>query len=110
MSRKIDLGKPLSPRDRAYLQSRGRGWQIHANERAFGDDVASAEDARKFLEGKLEPEAEEELPESMTDVEFVNSLNGDELKAELEARELPKSGNKAELQERLLAALASEED
>lgn len=36
MGRFVDLDKPLSQEDREYLQSRGRGYLLYANERRFG--------------------------------------------------------------------------
>lgn len=38
MGRFVDLDKPLSADDKAYLRSRGRGYLIPANERRFGED------------------------------------------------------------------------
>lgn len=38
MGRQINLDEPLSEEDKNYLKSRGRGHQIHANERRFGVD------------------------------------------------------------------------
>ena len=38
MGKQVDLNKPLSAEDKAYLIERGRGYLILANERRFGED------------------------------------------------------------------------
>ena len=38
MGRFVDLDKPLSQEDKDYLNTRGRGYLIYANERRFGED------------------------------------------------------------------------
>lgn len=89
MSRQVDhTAGPLSDEDKAYLNSRGRRHLILQNERMFAED------------GEGAPEAEEDLSWE----EYVSLMTVDELKSELAERELPHSGNKAELQKRLIEA------
>ena len=91
MSRQVDLSKPLSDEDRAYLESRGRRWQILNNDRMFANREGS--DAAPQRRSEEDEWADE-----------VRELTVDELKTELAARELSTSGNKAELQKRLIEA------
>ena len=46
MGRLIDFDQPLSDEDKEYLQSRGRGHEIEANDRQFGE--GAPEGVQKF--------------------------------------------------------------
>lgn len=85
------LDHKLSDEERAYLNSRGRRSEILVNDRMFAEDG----------EGAGDEETWEEL---------VQGLTVAELKAELGARGQDTSGNKAELQERLIHDGPDEED
>lgn len=88
MSIQIDLEKKLSDEDRAYLLARGRRHLVLQNDRRFASRNASP--APQETEDDWEAE--------------VKELNVEELRAELQNRDLPTSGNKAELQKRLIEA------
>ena len=95
MSSQVDImAGPLSDQDRAYLESRGRRHLILQNERQFPEGEASPAPQGSTVEDEEEITWEEE----------VSQLTVDELKAELAERDLPVSGNKAELQQRLIKA------
>lgn len=91
MSKQIDLEKKLSDEDRAYLLARGRRWQVIQNDRRFASTTAAPQQSSNDGESD-EWEAE------------VKELTVDELRDELANRGLSTSGNKPELQKRLIAA------
>lgn len=115
MSRQIDLSKPLSDEDRAYLESRNRLTDIALAE---GGDASSLT-AGPSLSSTATPEELLEQTPNLGDVGTVqkNYTEGDgtapdpteyddmtvqQLKDELERRDLPVSGNKSELIARLV--------
>lgn len=115
--RKIDhLSEPLSNEDRKYLLDRGFTTRVRLNDRKFAgreesvaaETNAPAQDKAGTSEQNTEPPAENGGA-SAEDTEWVNSLDVEELKEELEDRDLAKSGNKSELRSRLLSAMAGEE-
>lgn len=130
MSRDIDLSKPLSDEDRAYLKQRSRhaelafadsqGKELSDEERQELEQKAIAEtkgkrvplqmdpDVVRQREGDDEDEVEADEGDDPDDVAFVNSLSGDELREHLESRGLPQKGNKTEMKRRLLDALKNE--
>ena len=58
MGRRIDLSRPLSDEDKAYLRSRARGYQVDLNEKLFAH---LGEDGRQALREEMEAgDAEEE--------------------------------------------------
>jgi len=100
MSRVIDRDTPLSDEDRAYLEERGRHGLISQIDRRTG--AAGAQNAVP-PEGPA-PAAEADGMSEDEWNEYVDGLSVDELKAELRERSLSTSGNKEELQQRLLQA------
>lgn len=136
MGRNIDLTKPLSDDDEAWLLERSRGWQVDENKRFLAD-----KDNKEHEPGEVEPpdweptntvahppfEGEQPNPrqvpspvgleyhagepvdgQGVGDDYAPEDLTVDELKEELHARELPVSGNKDELVKRLKKALKDE--
>jgi len=136
MGRNIDLTKPLSEEDEAWLYERSRGWQVDENKRLLAD-----KDKKEHEPGEVEPpdwaptntvaeppfEGEQPNPRQVptpvgmevhagvpVDGGVVEEdydpedLTVEELKEELHARELPVSGNKDELVKRLKKALKDE--
>ena len=104
MSREIDLYEPLSETDKQYLVDRGLENQVHENELRFSrsDHVTGvAVDA----DADADTDADDSDADTMSDEEWVDSLNVDELREELKGRKLSTVGLKTELQERLLLAL-----
>lgn len=122
MGRKIDLDRPLSAEDRAYLEARSRHGEIAANDRQFGhlsdderegvtaqaeaDQEYDAAEAKAFAAAQARDE-EESFPDHL--VEKVAPLGTSELRAALRKRKLDDSGEKAELQIRLLQYLEEQE-
>lgn len=111
MSRYVDLRKPISDEDRAYLMSRSREGDVAVNDRMFKDRpedevAARVSQANQDDEDEIE---DAELVQDQADLDFVNSLKTGELRVQLEARGLDKTGSKADLMQRLLAALAAED-
>lgn len=127
MSRSIDLSKPLSEEDRAYLESRGEMHKIASNDAEHAD--GSGEVAREYspshslrvgnqtvssAPGGDNPapaslgarqrlaaqEGTEEVVYESDDRPYEDWKNAD-LEQQAEARGLPKSGNKQELADRL---------
>jgi len=97
VSRQINVyDHKITDEERAYLESRGRRHQIMYNDREFSDEAVAA---------RAEKVEDEETWE-----EIVMSLKVDELRAELEAREMDSTGVKAELQDRLIKAGPGDED
>jgi len=95
MGKNIDLSKPLSDEDRAWLAERG----------AYGD-LRIADELSGVSAAAAEPVAAEEVPnddddDSVVDSEAYGTWTNAELRAELSNRELAVSGNKAELIARL---------
>lgn len=124
MSRQIDLSKPLSERDEQHLRQLGRTDLINQL-KAGGEDSSVTAGPRQLkgegldlgpntgdvntlgraetggAVGRMVEQAPSEDEDEYTD------LTVDELRDELERRDLPKTGKKAELQERLRAADAA---
>lgn len=126
MSKQIDLTKPLSDEDRQYLEDRARHYEIAANdaehagaelppeylgltggEPAFGVPADSHPEGVGLGEGTLRPTnphatvADESAPTEEDSEDSYDDMTVAELQDELENRELPKSGKKAELIARL---------
>lgn len=107
MSRNIDLTKPLSDEDRAYLLSRDR----HI-------DIARADKAAEAMEGdgpdsdagsgESAGSGNDSPPEKYSD-EWFAAVKVPELKEELRSAELPVSGTREELVERLMDYLEEDE-
>jgi len=99
VSRKIDLSQPLSDEDRAYLDSRARHDLIALNDEEHGvtheDDAPTT--SSQAEQANLQVDAEEDIEDE------YSSMTNDDLRAELEDRDLPTSGNKADLLARLRA-------
>jgi hypothetical protein len=134
MGRQIDFDKPLSEEDKDWLRGRSRGYEVDESERQFSDDT----DAPLVPETEWKPanrSANESFDEPGPnprqvpfpvgvdgehvdrradspdeDVEEVDpeDLTVDELKDELRQRDLPVSGNHAELVKRVKKALKDE--
>jgi hypothetical protein len=134
MTKQIDLDKPLSDEDRAWLKERSQLDLIAENDRKFPPKVTkpdpnapqtSPADAHKFWDEGKEPEQKfvqrpfdpqvtghwasdpVDQGEAEPEVEEVGpeDLTVEELKEELRERDLPTDGNKAELVKRLKKAL-----
>jgi len=133
MSKNIDLEKPLSDEDRAWLKDHALGYQIEENDRKFGKEkeyeppsLAAQEPYEEgkrpepvFAQRPFDPQIEGyfaggvivpgesviEVGEEETDIEY---LTVEELKEELHARDLSTSGNKNALVDRLKEALKKE--
>ncbi|MGB2791262.1 MAG: SAP domain-containing protein [Candidatus Moraniibacteriota bacterium] len=89
MSRQVDLTKPLSDDDRAYLLSRGQNAMVTRMDEQFAEpEPASA------------PEQEQEQEQS----DGLENMTVDELKDLLRTRNLPVGGTKDELVSRLREA------
>lgn len=89
MARDIDFSKPLDENDIHYL--RQRSWLVDEAELQGFDAIR-----KQVADGVVEEEEEEEADEIV-----YSEASVAELKAELERRELPTSGNKPELIARL---------
>lgn len=105
MSAKIDLKKPLSDGDRAYLESRSRHGDIAANDRKFANKSKAEVSSTTASE---QPEATEPSGNDGI-VEWINNMNMDQLRDELSIRELETTGKKVELQRRLYESLSENE-
>ena len=116
MSQEIDLSKKLSKDDRAYLKSRGRYWEIEANDVTFGVAEPGADVVRGADEPDPGPDGSVGAAKPMADAQHaseedkiskdeVNELTVEELKGELEYRDETPEGNKPELQKQLLKVL-----
>lgn len=126
MSKQVDLEKPLSDEDRDYLESRAMHREIAENDARFADGDPVSE--RSGLTGeepaygvpagshpeavgvgqggvlaRSDPAADRRAAESAADDEEdeYSEMTVAELQDELEKRDLPKSGKKAELAARL---------
>jgi hypothetical protein len=122
MGRSIDLSKPLSEEDRAFLASRARTAEIVTNDRQFAhlseEDREEAisthdeEDAKEKAdqaawEQALQDADENSFPEHL--VEKVAPLSVNQLKTALKKRGQPTTGDKEELQLRLVTFLEQAE-
>lgn len=96
MSRQVDLTRPLSEEDRAYLKTWGRYVDIQRNDAQFGAP-------------EYEEDAPDEGPEKFTE-EWFEKATVAMLQAELKKRKLPTTGKKDELADRLEEALLEEDD
>jgi len=135
MSREVDLTQPLSDEDRNYLEARGRHGEVaYADSRSqaeLSDDERYEIEQRMIAEQKgkriplqMDPDAvrdnvyeeDEEEPEPIEqqegddpdDVAYVEKATVADLREQLSARSLSTSGNKPELQRRMLDALKRE--
>lgn len=136
MSKQIDLTKPLSDDDRAYLEQRSRFAEIEYSDSLQSGETEMSDEERMELEqraiaeakGKRVPlqmdpdavreeddadedsgeEAEVQEGDDPDDVAYVNTLKVADLQEQLQGRGLSTSGLKPELQRRLLDALKSE--
>jgi len=95
MSHQVDLTKKLNTEDRAYLLARGRRHLVLQNDRRFSSSSPSAP------QGATD---EQEGSEEFTWEDEVKELNVEELRDALSERDLATTGNKAELQKRLIEA------
>jgi len=122
MGRYIDLNKPLSDEDRAYLESRSRHGEIAANDRRFGhldeeeretvttqvdEDNEHDEQEAEAIAAAIQQEEEESFPDHL--IEKVAPLSTQQLRSALEKRGQDTSGDKRELQVRLLQYLEEKE-
>lgn len=92
MSIQVDLSKPITDEERAYLLQRGRRHLVLQND-------------RRFQNGEFAPPADADEEEDEIDQEWVTeveAMNVDQLRAELQRRSLSTSGKKDELQDRLI--------
>lgn len=88
MSKIIDLNKPLSDEDKAYLTERSRLDDIALNERRFGEDGSGADPEPE------EKDSDDDAVEVSEDVyNHVVDLNFDELRTELTKYGLPSDGD-----------------
>ncbi len=108
MSRNIDLSKPLSDDDKAYLRDRGRGHLISTDDDSpsetpvvEADEEATPVNAPEASTDSAESESVEETDEGAGG---YGAMKAEELRALLTARGLAVSGNKDELRARLEAA------
>jgi hypothetical protein len=88
MSRAIDMTKPLSDDDRAYLLARGYDEQVASHDARFENSD------HLQVPVELEVDDEDELPP-------YEEMSLADLQKECRARELPVGGNKAEVIKRL---------
>lgn len=109
MARKIDESKPLSDKDRAWLEERGEYGRIQLIDAIHGksEDALSEEDAARIALAAADREAAAEeaarisAEDNAADEVNYEEMTVEELRDELESRELSKSGNKADLIARL---------
>jgi hypothetical protein len=92
VSKEVDLSRPLSDEDRAYLLQRGRRHLVLQNDRQFENG--------EFARPDDDDEDEDEIDQEW--VSEVEAMNVDQLRAELQRRSLSTSGKKDELQDRLI--------
>lgn len=97
MSRNIDPYKPLSKRDREYLEQ----WSRHG-------DILQHEVNLAALEAEAAEDGESDFDQDLVD--FVEKLKADEIRVQLKERKLPASGNIQEIAGRLLNALQDERE
>lgn len=95
MSKSIDLNKPLSDEDRAYLASRARHHEIIVNDRMFGPNGTGPEP--EFV-----AEEDVEILDIDPDIaQHVLSLDEKGLSSELIKNNITPAGHKEDLQEAL---------
>jgi hypothetical protein len=94
MARDIDFSKPLDENDIHYL--RQRSWLVDEAELQGFDAIR-----KQVADGVVEEEEEDDDQSDESDEIVYSEASVAELKAELERRELPTSGNKPELIARL---------
>lgn len=122
MGRYVDLDKPLSDEDRAYLVDRRREDEIKINDARFGDlskkerkaasdqhdeDVAEEAAEQEALEAAGAQDEEESYPEHI--VEKIAPLNLTQLRQAAKKRGLETTGSKEELRIRLCDYLEAQE-
>lgn len=123
MGRKIDLTRPLSAEDRAYLMERSREGDVAVNERQFGslseaeqDEERSEHDAneeadqkaQEDFEAAIKQQEEESYPEHL--VAKVEPLTLNQLKAALKKRKLDATGDLDALRVRLIEFLEEQDE
>lgn len=111
MGKRIDLSRPITDEERAYLLSRAREDEVVANDRQFGGKsdaekrkATSAADEAAEEEASYEVEEEEDFFDPDL-VDQVAPLSVRELQQRLEKLGLKPKGKKDELQIQLLEAL-----
>jgi hypothetical protein len=103
MSRKVDLVNP-SPEDLEYMRSRPARFRADLERLESGGSTGGTAPVVQSPAGSPEPDPSV----SSEDREWVESLTVEELRDELRKMELPTSGKRAELVDRMLHELASE--
>lgn len=116
MGKRIDLSRPITDEERAYLLSRAREDEVVANDRQFKNhsDAAkrkASDDAEKATAEEEEYDVEED--EDLYDPELVAQvapLSVRELQQRLEKLGIKPKGKKEELQMQLLDALEEQQE
>lgn len=117
MSRQIDTSKPLSAKDRKYLEERGRlnevaysdqlaaggvtvdAWGNPVDGGSYDEAVNTGDTGSEVDDGGASDDGSDESEDDVAD-EYTD-MSVDELRDECAARGLTKGGNKPELQARL---------
>lgn len=114
MSFQVDHSRRLTAEERAYLTDWSMDWVIEENDRIHADLEAQSGAASAGDAASPEPVVSVDDSDEGEDIDpaalaaEIDELNVDELKAELRELDLPVSGNRAELRDRLLNALLKE--
>lgn len=113
MSRKIDTMKPLSPEDIAYFKARGSAGQAHLNynelylrERGKSEDTGAEGEGPEDDDKPLSDE--EKADQLLKAKDWIAKANVPQLKEKASEWDLDTSGNKGELQDRLVEAVEKE--
>jgi len=123
MGRNIDLTQPLSDEDRQWLEDRGDYTALRRAAEAAGESDEEPDEADEADEDSQDSEDEDsdddsddddseddESDEDDEDAVAYEDLTNAQLAELLEARDLPKSGTKAEMVARLIEDDESAED
>jgi len=107
MSRK--MSSPLSPEDIAFMRSRPSRFAVDL--RIIDTQSKPTPDRPGPPENEPEGALVENNPEvnGRDDIEYVDGLNVSQIKDELRKKGLPTTGNRADLENRLLDALAADD-